>query len=226
MKKTLFALLPLIALIFGTTSCNNNNEPSGQLYFEIATLVRASADQTIFDIPNNDNITSTRLTFTNIGIDTTLYKPGTRWIVGYTIDTEPSYGNITGTLYSLGYVYNGVLTEGTSQSTGAWKTQAQNVLSIWRSGKWLNFITQSTYVDYNSLPKTFSLVVDSETLDNAYPDVYLLYEASENIDATTSNFYSTFDIESVWDRPNVKGINLTYINFNGQQQLTLNKTDF
>lgn len=223
MKKTLLALLPLIALIFGATSCNNNDEPSQQIYYEVATLVSATSNQSVFEIPNNDDFSSTTLTFTNVGLEPELYKPGTRWIIGYSLNEETSYGSATGTLYQLGSVYNGILTEGTAQSTSAWMTKAQNILSIWRSGKWLNFITQSTFVDYNQPPKTFSLVVDSETIEDEYPNVYLIYEPSESVDANTQNFYSSFNIESVWSLPNVKGINLIYVDYNGKQTVQLSK---
>ena len=220
MKKTLALLFSSLILLAVSTSCNDkDNQLPENIMFDFATFVESNSNGTACEVQQLNDSPVAYLFFPNAkNLSTQAYKPGTRVYIAYSMDDNKFYTSGTGTLYGIAPIYNGVIKEGTAASTNQWKTMSQNIQSMWRTGKWINISTQCTYIDYNQLPKKFELVADTETLNDDYPVVYLIYEPAESKDANTKSFDASINIESVWDLPNVKGIKLKYVsNMEGEE---------
>ena len=98
----------------------------------------------------------------------------------------------------------------------------QELLSIWQTGTWINLQTYCTY--YKEKPLKYDIVVDKTTLEDDYPMAYMIYEADNSVNADTKVFYSTFDISSVWNRENVKGLKIKILTGVGTQTYTFDKS--
>lgn len=214
-------LIAAAAMLCGTTSCNHNDPDAPTLFYEIATLKIKGADASVFSFRKENDSPLVEMTFPIAKSSLNGYDEGKRYIIAYTSDSGDAYASGMGVLYAIGYVYNSAITEGTAQSTGAWATMQQNIMSLWRSGEWINIQAECTY--NTERPKTYSLVVDETTLDMDYPEVHLIYEPDETGNANTKMFYATFDISDVWMRPNVKGITLYAVGNSGPKTYTFDK---
>ena len=207
----LFATLSLIA-----TSCNSNDPYDGgdwgNILTDIATFVSTSDNGSVFTVQEDGDSPAVTLTFINKLTNKDLI-PGTRWLLAYIPESGVAYQSGPATLFGISYVLNGTLEEATAESTTNWRSMGQNVDAVWRTGKWLNINAQCDYVTRS--PKQYSLVVDETTLEDPYPVVHLLYEADTSAQSETKRLFSSFDISSVWDLPNVKGITLNIVGLSG-----------
>ena len=225
MKKSCFNFLAFFAIVitfgFLTASCSKD-EPSvpNEFFMDIATFVSSTENGVVVTVQGEGDSQPATISFPNQRITTDL-KPGTRVLIAYRPNNGIPYITDTGTLYGMWYVYNGKITFGTKESTGLWMTMPQNILSVWRTGKWLNFQAECTYV--NDKPTAYELVVDETTLGNPYPQVHLIYTADKGPDAQTQEFYASFDISEVWDLDNVQGIVLYVDGNNGMEEYTFEK---
>lgn len=209
MKKYLLLPLLTLCLCLFATSCNSESEPSKgeELFYDFATLKSYSEETVVFTIiPNNDDPEITLSFPTPAKLRKDDVEVGTRYLIAYITSSGQAYVSGTGILYGLRSIYNSVISEGPASSLNT--TFPQNLMSIWRSGNWINIQTEITYS--GAMPKKYELVVDEGTLDNDYPQAYVLYDANQSDNnAVTQLFYATFNISSVWDRPNVKGLKIS-----------------
>lgn len=230
MKKNLFRIflsLFLIAAVTTVTSCNssgNNDSPidPNKVVYNIATLTSFNENVSVFTIDQDNDDANFTMTFSNVKLNPEVFKVDTRYLIAYQPDNNQPGTSGTGYLAGVIYVYNSVITEGTAQSTNEWMTLRQDLTSVWRSGKWINIQTKCTYV--GDAPKVYNLVVDETTLENEYPDAYLIYDYDNtNPDLRTRDFYATFDISSVWTLPTVKGLRVHILATNGLKTETFLK---
>lgn len=222
-KNHVFALFLTFALGLIATSCNTkDDEPVSYLFNDIASFVSSNDNGIVVTLRQENDSPLVTLTFPNQKINGEI-KPGTRILIAYTTDSDRPYESGTGNLYGIGYVYNGELTSATRESTNSWQTMQQNLISLWRTGEWINIQTQCTYAQER--PKKYDLVVDEATLDDDYPEIHLIYEADESVGADTKLFYASFNIGQVWDRPDVKGIKLTAMGNSSTQTYTFEKSE-
>ncbi len=75
--------------------------------------------------------------------------------------------------------------------------------SIWRSGEFLNFRMR---LDYSEVPRYFGLVVDSLTLTDPEPQLYLVHDLNGAPDNFLRENYASFDITNVWNQPTCRAI--------------------
>lgn len=75
--------------------------------------------------------------------------------------------------------------------------------SVWRSGPWLNFRMR---LDYSDKPRHFGLIVDSLTLTDPEPQLYLLHDLNGAPDNFLRENYASFDISKIWNLPSCKAI--------------------
>lgn len=75
--------------------------------------------------------------------------------------------------------------------------------SVWRSGTWLNFRMR---LDYSDKPRHFGLIVDSLTLTDPEPQLYLLHDLNGAPDNFLRENYASFDISKIWNLPSCKAI--------------------
>lgn len=221
----LSALTLTVMLAVIGTACNNNNgnEPSVDNFSaDIATLVSMDDSGAVFTVIPEDDGTPFSLTFSGYKLSPEMFTVGNRYLILYTPVTSPGGPGGASRLLGFLYVYNGTITEGTAESTSSWRTMQQDLVAMWRSGNWINIQANLTYVK-DGTPKKYELVVDETTLDNEYPEVHLIYEPDDSPLAETKTFYASFNIESIWERPNVKGIRITAIINQGPRTFTFTK---
>ncbi|PWL58821.1 MAG: hypothetical protein DBY35_11935 [Bacteroidales bacterium] len=86
-----------------------------------------------------------------------------------------------------------------------WDADAVFLNSIWRSGNYINVHLRAVYSDK---PRYFSLMVDSLTLTDAVPQVYLVHNTLGAPDSYMREVYASFDITNVWSRNGCDGIEI------------------
>lgn len=213
-KKFSLGLAACLTCAFMTTSCNDNNDESIVIFYDIATLTESNSNGFVFTFRQiNDSELVTLTSSQKINGDVTV---GNRYLIAYTTESGNPYESGPATFYTgLGYVYNGAISYGTAETTGSWATMQQNLQSMWRSGEWINIQTFATCGEND--PAKYELVVDSTTLSSDYPKAYLIYEPDKSAIASTRQFYASFNISEVWDLENVKGLSITFMGTNGTQ---------
>jgi hypothetical protein len=87
---------------------------------------------------------------------------------------------------------------------------------MWRTGNYLNLRMR---VDYSETARYFGLVVDSLTLNDAEPEVYLLHNLNGAPDNYLREAYASFDISKVWGLPTCKGLRVHVNDTNLQKDI-------
>lgn len=225
MKKSIFKALSLFLAVIAIStmmSACTKDEPAELLYYDFATLdgVQEGVGSSATVLRPKD-LSPVHLLFPNQYIDTKKFPVNSRILIAYVPEDGQAYQSGNATLYGVGYVYNGKVTEGTSDETDSWATNMQNLWTISLTGSWLNFQTECTYS--NEYPQTYAVVVDETTLDSEYPELHVIYEPSTTVDARTQLFYASFDVSSVMDNDNVKGIKVFVMETVGPKTYTFEK---
>lgn len=97
-----------------------------------------------------------------------------------------------------------------------WNADAVFLNSIWRSGNYINVRMRAVYSDS---PRYFSLMVDSLTLTDPVPQVYLVHNTLGAPDNYMREVYASFDISNVWDRPGCRSIEVHVNDSNLKKEL-------
>ncbi|MCM1505248.1 MAG: hypothetical protein NC127_08640 [Muribaculum sp.] len=84
-----------------------------------------------------------------------------------------------------------------------WDASPVFLNSVWRTGEFLNFRMR---IDYSEQPRYFGLVVDSLTLTDPEPQLYLVHDLNGSPDNFLRENYASFDITNVWDQPTCRAI--------------------
>ncbi len=228
MTKLMRSWLPaVLAIMFAgifATSCNSKNsgpQIEDDTLFDIATLVATNDNGTTVTLRKDGDSPLATLTFANVKIDTDKVAVGQRFWIAYRTATGIPYQSGPAQLIAYMAIYNSTIIEGTKESTQSWATMQQDVLSMWRTGNWINVQALCTYSA--DRPNKYDLVVDKTTLGNDYPEAYLLYEANTAPGANTQQFFASFNISSVWSLQNVKGLRITMFSSGGKRTLTFSK---
>lgn len=218
------ALLAIMFIGLFATSCNSKSDGpdiDDKTLYDIATLVSSNDAGTTVTLRKDGDSPLVTLTFPNQKIDTEKIAVGERFLIAYETATGTPYQSGTALLKAYMRIYNSKIIEGTKDSTHSWATMQQDVMSMWRTGSWINVQALCTYS--GERPNMYDLVVDKNTLGNEYPEAYLLYEANTSPSANTQVFYATFNISSVWSLSNVKGLRVTMYSSGGKRTMTFSK---
>ncbi len=84
-----------------------------------------------------------------------------------------------------------------------WTATPVYLNSIWRTGNYLNLRMK---VEYSEKPRQFGLVVDSLTLKNPQPEVYLVHDKQGQPENYMMETYASFDMTNVWSLPTCQSI--------------------
>lgn len=223
MNKTFFKAIPavLTALVcsFFATSCNdddNDTIPNDSVTDFVTLTGVGNGGFTVTACKGDDSPLAT-LVFSNQKMDTTRVKVGQRFLLQYRTESGQPYQSGAATAYAYRPILNAKLTQGNELTTSHWATYSQEIPMIWRTG---NFINIMAICDYKAAPATYAMVVDEETLDEAIPTAYLLYEPDKGVEGSTLVYYSTFDISLVWDNAQYNGLRVVYVDQNSQKRTT------
>lgn len=190
-------------------SCNKEDEPVEQNYIDIVTLESITDAGTVMSLRQMGD--SPLLTYTTSQtMDPKDFKEHQRVAISYIPDGgKPYVSGAVKLLAATVTVGEGApVPEATSESTGKWATSPITLGSAWRTGKYLNLYYAGFTVEN---PKANVLYVDKESLAFPFPDLYLVFEGDAGPIGQMYSFYMSYDISAVWDRPNVKGITIHYV---------------
>lgn len=111
----------------------------------------------------------------------------------------------------IGAVTNFKLLKGSPESLSDWNEDPVWLSSLWRAGR--NVVMRVSLV-YDSHPRVFRLVVDETTMDNEYPDAYLVNIRRSDGDNFLRQYYVAFDLYAFWTHPQYKGLKIHVNNSN------------
>lgn len=146
----------------------------------------------------------------DIAVDTAQVPPGSRVMLAYTAPDADS-----GTIGVRGVApINSEILRGAPGVPEGWDADSVWLVSVWRAGQ---YVDMRLRLPYTAEPRTFALVLDSATLGSGAPRLYLAHRLPVDVeaDATFSrSYYASFDISSVWSRPDVTEVTVSVANAN------------
>lgn len=219
--KHMVAIAALAAMTPSSTSCNSDEPKSSkEPVTQFATLLSVSNSGSTFEMNNASNDRQITVSSSKI-IDTTNVKVGNRLLLRFNY-TSPQVANTGGPidLQSYQQVINEPLIAGTAEEWDSWRTQEVNAFYITRTGNYLNMMA-NVYVLH--APKTFKLVVDSETLNDPYPVAHIIFLSDTSIDGEIRVGYASWDLSLVWKLQSAKGIKVMMANTAGDRVMTFEK---
>lgn len=205
----MLACLAIVTLGFVSTGCSDDNTPSypeEDTFFDIVTLTAANDEGFTVTTQKIDDSPIVTLTAANKKINLELVKVGERFLLNYVSESGVQYKN--GPITAIAYrpILNAKIIEGTKADHDSWMTEGQNIVSMWRTG---NFINVYALAPYSQKPTKYELVVDKETLDDEIPQAYLIFFSDNRYESSPQAHYATFDISSVWSKPGVRGLRIS-----------------
>lgn len=136
---------------------------------------------------------------------------GKRLLIYYNPPENQAYKSGEITLLGAKAITQSTVATEWSKDFADWDRDRVYLYSAWRSGKYLNIHVRLTY---STEPRIFCIAADPQTLDNEWPDVYLIHKLATETDSHDRAYYASFDLTPVWERQGVKGIRLHVANSN------------
>lgn len=183
------------------SSCNNTYpEADDKGYIDIVTFVSTTSNTATFEMQQRDDSPVITYVARDLSVDTSYCPRGTRLLL--------AYAPISGEAYKSGYIHvlgmQGVYNAKVKQAAipKDWDSNGIFLLEMWRSGNYINISSVITSVD---VPKRYDLLVDPTTIDNEFPQLYVVFE-NEKINETERAYFASFDIKSLLDKSTCRGV--------------------
>lgn len=222
--KSLLLGLVAIATLASTTSCNSDNggkTPVDNTFYDIVTVTAITDGGFVAQFREIDDSPLITLTFTQ-SLNPNLVKVGQRILLNYWPESGKAYTSGPATSYGYRNILNSTITEGTAQTEDAWSTEAISIVSLWRTGE---FINVNSLAPYKVAPRKFDLVLDKSTLDDEIPTAYLLVKSDLATEAQLQQYIATFNISSIWNDAKYKGLRVVTATINGTYRETFTKSN-
>ncbi len=199
MNKTLLNIIAATALF--ATACGSDSDYSDQaLLSEIVTVESTGDDGTRFSFRRYGD--SPLIIIEDKSLSIKEEYVGSRMLLRYYLASGEAYA--PGDIRAIGLAaINNDTTVVRPVERYGWDADAVYLNAIWRSGEYINIHLRAVYSD---TPRYFCLMVDSLTMDDAVPQVYLVHNTLGAPDNYMSEFYSSVDISNVWNQPGCRGI--------------------
>jgi len=205
-----------LLLIVATTSCKDSNDgPTISIFQNIVTFIGNGNKVVNFEYQELDDSPVVRLSVPGELSDNEV-KPGTRLLMTYTLPADVEYGEDCSdiTLRGLQKIYNGsvmVLPYSSARNCN----EPINLLTIYRTGTYINFTTLMPAVD----DREYTLVAAEESLVDGN-DAHLYLTTTHHPEAVTYNTrqVGSIDISRVW---NVAGLRTVTVHVNNSQNPNL-----
>lgn len=219
-----FSIACFIAICFLSTACNSDdNGGSGipdNLCADFVTFVSTNDNGSVFTFRKSGDSGLITLT-APVKVDVNQLKPDTRVIIQYIPSGgQQPYQSGPINLYGITRIVNGGVEQKPLSTITTWGYNTLNMMTIGRSGKYLDVWAEAAF---GGNPKRFVLAADQATLEDEYPQLYLVFVADDEI-ARIRPLYASFDLSSVWDLSTSKGVKVNYNTASGTETLTLQKS--
>lgn len=189
-------------LVMSLYSCSDEEYNDRALLSEIVTVAENSQSSAEFRFQRYNDSPVIILTAKGINVNDDLI--GKRVLLRY----YPISGNATSSgeieIAALSTI-NCDTTRVAAIDTIAWDETPIYLNSIWRSGEYINLHLR---VIYSNQPRLFNITVDSSTIDNPVPQLYLCHNTFSAPDNYNFETYASYDISKIWSRPTCSGIEI------------------
>lgn len=205
MKTTKTLMLGAVlaaATVLTACSDDKNNGMNQYVFTDYVTLTGDNDNGATFTMHVDMN--SPLLTYTSTRrLPSDKVKVGQRCVIMYTFpdgrefqangQIARSSGPIDVSAYQT--CINGGIEWKTSEDTNRFMTNSVQCQGAWIAGNYLNFNVAGLY---RNEPKAFKLVADEATIDKAMPDVYLIFEADDQVGGAWKEIYASLDVSDIW----------------------------
>lgn len=219
MKKAILYILSALMSIVSTSCSNDVPEVNDTGYIDIVSFVSTTNNSTTFQFQQKDDSPVITYVAQDITVDTTFMPHGTRLIL--------AYAPISGEAYKSGYIHvlgmQSILNDNVKiqDIDNNWDKDGIYLYDLWRAGSLVNV---SCSVIFSEVPARFELVTDETTIDDEYPQLYLIHEYTASDNESQKAFFASFDMSDVWNKPSCKGVVINLNNLeNNNNRITLTK---
>lgn len=224
-KITFFSIACIIVIGLLSTSCNSDDNSGGgipdNLCADFVTFVNTNDNGSVFTFQKSGDSELITLT-APVKVDVNKIKPDSRVIIQYIPSGgQQPYQSGPINLYGITRIVNGGVDKEELSTITTWEQNNIKIMTIGRSGKYLDVWAEAAF---GSNPKRFVLAADEATLEDEYPQLYLVFVADDEF-ARIRPLYASFDLSSVWDLSTSKGVKINYNTASGPETLTLQKAD-
>lgn len=223
LTTTIYAIILFVIAGVFTTSCSSKTtspDTPDNICVDFATFVSTSDEGSVFTLRKNGDSPLVTLTAA-VKVDISQLKPNTRVLIQYLPSGgQAPYESGPITLYGIGFIFTGDVEAQPLATIESWASDVIKLMSMTRSGEYLDIWAQG---NYSTNATKFCLVADEATLDDEYPQLYLVFE-SDNGWGYPHQLYASFTLGNVWDRPTCKGVTVHFHNEDGFKTQTFNKT--
>lgn len=217
MKSVLIKCALIGAALVALASCNSSSDdpnPGNRLICnDIVTYEGNAEGSATFTFQKEGDSPLITLTSSR-QLNANDFRPGSRILISYSPESDKQYtsGPIT-LIAAMNVEGKGAdVTSNTAQATSNWLSEPINVAALFRSGDYIN--VQFTGALGSQTPVT-NLYVDEATLDKETPELHLIFGPYTGVTTTTYYFYGSWNIASIWNRPNCRSIKVMYTNAGG-----------
>ncbi len=199
-------ILPILLMVALFSACSDNGPYNDNAELaDIVTYKGASQSGAIFTFQRQNDSPEITLTATGKYVDENSFKPGNRVLISYYAANREPYTSGDITLTGIAAINNDTLKTGDAEKLSGWNTDAIYLNSIWRSGNYINIYFRA---DQSEEKRRFSLMIDEATMEEEFPQLYLVHDMLGQPDNFTRRVYASFDISSIWNNDRCKGIDI------------------
>lgn len=191
-----------IAALFAACSDDGPYSERAALY-DLVTFDGNLSQGATFSFQRRDDSPVITLTAKGVTLATDQVKQNERLLIGYYPESGEAYRSDNIQLIGVTKVNQDTLRYSPAEEIAGWDKDPVYLNSVWRSGKYLNMYMR---VEYSSEGRLFRLVADESTLESEFPQLYLMHDLYDAPEKFTRRAYVSFDISSLWEKPEHKGI--------------------
>lgn len=210
-------------IAFMSSSCSDNDKiGSGTLpdniCFDFATFVSSSEDGSVFQLQQSGDSPLITLT-TTARVSADQIRPNTRVIIEYVPSGgQAVYQSGPIDLYGIVSITTGNITPRPLSDINSLFVESFKTISLTRTGEYLNVWAEAAY---NSKIEKFELLVDETTLENEYPEAYLIFKPDNG--GIYRQVYASFGLNEIWKLPTCKGVKVNYQLASGKTSMKFDK---
>lgn len=135
-------------------------------------------------------------------------KAGEAMLLAY-IPASDNHTRIT--IRSYARINNLKLLQSSPDGLTGWDTEPVYLHSVWLAGNRLNLRVNLTY---DTEPRRFAIIIDENTIQEAYPEAYLYHQRANDNSSFSSLYYASCPMDPLFSRSYIRGIRLHIFNAN------------
>lgn len=215
MLRKFLSIICISALAVGFTACNSEDGPDGPTagsFLDIVTVESAGSAGSTFTFRSLNDSPEITLTTDQFFEDVSI-KSGTRILLNYIPESGKQFES--GPVRVIGFTrcLGPEITVAKTSNASEWSSSPVYLAAMWRSGEWLNL---QMVLQMNSNPRRFALVLDPATEDSDEPELHIVFVPDVNVNFSSAA-YASYNISSLWEKPEVEAIKVFYVGLDGQE---------